>query len=396
MQTCYSSGNQSHQDGYQTELRIGTLTLVSYMDVINMVKSVPPKSCDLDPIPIKILKNHIDSLAHGIANIINTSFEQGYVCDSLKEAIIRPLLKSPKLDLVFPNFRPISNLAYLGKLAERFVSQQLMRYAELTNMMEPFQSAYRQGYSTETALLHIKTDILDAIDRKEVTCLVMLDLSTAFHTISHKLLINCLKYHFGITDTILQWISRYLTNRSQRVMVCNELGEMAESSRKPLEQGIPQGSTLGPILFNLFMSPLGGICWAQGIKFAGYADDTQNYMSFRPLNNSSQHQINCINKLELCLVEVRSWMQVNFLKLNDSKTKFIIFGTRQQLNKVGIINIKIEDTIQNVTSVRNLGLHFDAELKHSTHVNKLKGISFNMIHNISRIHHLLDIETTKH
>ena len=81
--------------------------------------------------------------------------------------------------------------------------------------MEPFQSAYRQGYTTETALLWVKTDILDAIDRKEVTCLVMLDLSTAFDTISHKLLINCLKYHFGITDTILQWISSYLTNRSQ-------------------------------------------------------------------------------------------------------------------------------------------------------------------------------------
>ena len=130
--------NRLIEDGFQTELRMGILTLVSYMDVINMVKSVPLKSCDLDPIPTKILKNHIDTLAHGIANITNTSFEHGYVCDSLKEAIIRPLLKSPKLDPVFPNFRPISNLAYLGKLAERFVSQQLMRYVELSDMMEPF------------------------------------------------------------------------------------------------------------------------------------------------------------------------------------------------------------------------------------------------------------------
>ena len=361
-----------------------------------MVKSIPPKSCDLDPIPTKILKNHIDALAHGIANIINTSFEQGYVCDSLKEAIIIPLLKSPKLNLVFPNFRPVSNLAYLGKLAERFVCQQLMRYAEIMDMMEPSQLAYRQVYSTETVLLLVKTDILDAIDRKEATCLVMLDLSAAFNTVSHKLLINCLKYHFGFTDTILQRISSYLTNRSQRVMVCNELGDVAESSSKSLEQGIPQVTTLGPILFNLFMSPLGGICWAQGIRFAGYADDTQNYMSFRPLNNSSQPQIDCINKLELCLEDIRSWMLVNFLKLNESKTEFIIFGTRQQLNKVGTVYIKIgEDTVQNVTSVRNLRLHFDEELKHSTHVNKLTSISFNMIHNISRICHLLDIETTK-
>ena len=141
------------EDEYQTEKRIGILMPVSHMDVINMVKSIPLKSCELDPIPMKILKDHIGALAYGIANIINTSFKHGYVCDSLKEAILRPLLKSPKLDLLFPNFRPVSNLAYLGKLAEWFVSKQLMRYVELTDMMEPYQSAYRQGFSTETALL---------------------------------------------------------------------------------------------------------------------------------------------------------------------------------------------------------------------------------------------------
>ena len=210
------------------------------------------------------------------------------------------------------------------------------------------------------------------------------------------LLINRLKYRFGITDTILQWISRYVTNRSQQVMVCDDLGKVAESSRKSLEQGITEGSTLGPILFNLFLSPLEGICWAQEIKFAGYADNTQNYMSFRPFTNTLEPQITCINKLESCLVDVRSWMQVNVLKLNESKTEFIIFGTGQQLNKVGTINIRIgDDVIQNVPSVRNLGLHFDEELKHSSHVNKLTSISFNMIHNISRICQLLDIETTK-
>ena len=103
--------NKFIEDEYQTEKRIEILVPVSHMDVINMIKSVPPKSCKLDSIPTKILKDHIDALAHGIANIINTSFEHGYICDSLKDAILRPLLKLPKLDLVFPNFRPVSNLA---------------------------------------------------------------------------------------------------------------------------------------------------------------------------------------------------------------------------------------------------------------------------------------------
>ena len=144
------------------------------------------------------------------------------------------------------------------------------------------------------------------------------------------------------------------------------------------------------------MSPLGGNCQAQGIKFAGYAGDIQNYMSFKPLTNSLGPQITCIDKFESCLADVRCWRQVNFLKLNESRTQFIIFGIRQQLNKVGTVNIRIgDDVIQNVPPVRNLGLHFDEELKHSSHVNKLTSITFNMIHNIARICHLLDIETTK-
>ena len=144
--------NKYIEDEYQTDKRIGVLAPVSHMNVINMVKSVPPKSCELDTKPMKILKDHISALAYGIVNIINTSFKHGYVCDSLKEAILRPLLKSLKLDLLFPNLRPVSDLGYLGKLAKQFVSKQHMRYAELTDMMEPYQSTYRLGFSTETAL----------------------------------------------------------------------------------------------------------------------------------------------------------------------------------------------------------------------------------------------------
>ena len=104
-------------------------------------------------------------------------------------------------------------------------------------------------------------------------------------------------------------------------------------------------------------------------------------MRFRPLTNSLEAQLTCISKPESCLAHVRSWMQVNFLKLSESKTEFIIFGTRQQMSKLGTINIRIgDDVIQNVPSVRNLWLHFDEELKHSSYVNKCTSVSFNIIH----------------
>ena len=189
--------------------------------------------------------------------------------------------------------------------------------------MEPYQSAYREYSSTETCLLKIKADILDAVDKKEIMCLVMLDLSTAFDTISHELLLKRLKYRFGITDLVLLWTESFLTNRNQCVKVSTKDG-MATSSKTLLKEGVPQGSVLGPVLFNLFISPLGEICYKHNINFHGYADDSQNYMSFHQHHNNTVNQDTGIKNLENCLEDIRAWMSLNFLKLNENKTEFII------------------------------------------------------------------------
>ena len=161
----------------------------------------------------------MDVLAYYIAKIVNISFDTGHFSDELKEAILHPLIKNIKPEPIFTNFRPVLNLSYLSKLIERLVCKQLVRYTNSTGQMEPYQSAYREYSSTETALLKIKADILDAMDKKEVMCLVMLDLSAAFDTISHELLLKRLKYRFSIMDLVLSWIESFLTNRIQCVSV---------------------------------------------------------------------------------------------------------------------------------------------------------------------------------
>ena len=239
--------------------------------------------------------------------------------------------------------------------------QQLGDYIPTTDMSEKLQSAYKAAHSTETALIKVKNDILVSLDNKQVSCLILLDLSAAFDTVSHKLLLNCLKYRFGITGVFLKWLEEYLTGRHQWV-VLGESAKQVMSEKVTLKQGVPQGSILGPILFTLYTSPLGDICRSHNIMFHSYTDDQQNYMSFSPsIQGSKDHGI---QTHEACISDICVWMRTNLLRLNDSKTEIILLGTRQQLGKVGQFEIKIgQDNISPAPTARNLEVFFDQEMK---------------------------------
>ena len=115
------------------------------------------------------------------------------------------------LDLALCNYRPVSNLAYISKTIKRVVYDQLTSYTSNSGKMEPLQPAYKQGHSTETAMFKVKTDLLGATDQKKVVCLVFLDLSLPFDTMTHEYLLNHLKYRFGVDGTVLAWLTDYLT-----------------------------------------------------------------------------------------------------------------------------------------------------------------------------------------
>ena len=151
---------------------------------------------------------HTKVLAPIICNITNSSFDTGIFSDELKDALVCPLHKHHSLELELKKFRPVSNLPYLGKIIEKLACRQIVKYTNSMGQMEKCQSPYRENFSTETALL---TDILDAIDKKEAMCLVMLDLSAAFDTVNHHLLLNRLKYRFGVCNLALAWLESYLT-----------------------------------------------------------------------------------------------------------------------------------------------------------------------------------------
>ena len=181
--------------------------------------------CQLDPIPTNIVKAISVSISPLLRDIINTCLTSATFTSDLKQALLKPLLKKADLPLIFKNYRPVSNLSFVSKLTECVVCDQLTEYTARTGNVEPLQSAYRKNHSTETAVLKIKTDILQLFDKKEVTCLILLDLSAALDTVDHRLLLHRLEYRFCIKDTALNWIRDYLTNRTQQVVLDNLNGE---------------------------------------------------------------------------------------------------------------------------------------------------------------------------
>jgi hypothetical protein len=149
--------------------------------------------------------------------MINMSLEKGIVPENWKLALVDHRLKKLGMDLVFENFRPVNNLHFLAKVAEKVVMSQLVNHCNENAPLPVCQSAYRQFHSTETALLKVQNDILINMDNEEVTLLVMLDMSAAFDTIDHNILIDILKNNFGVVDSALQWFRSYLANRKQQV-----------------------------------------------------------------------------------------------------------------------------------------------------------------------------------
>ena len=303
--------------------------------IVKLIGQLPCKSCTLDILPTRLIKDCIIQLSPFITRLFNYSLTSGVVPNSFKLAIIKPLIKKQSLDHnLLSSYRPISNLSFLSKSLERIVAEQLNSYLSCNKLFAKCQSAYRANHSTETALLRVHNDIMMALNSKKDVILIMLDLSAAFDTLNHELLLNRLKSRFGICGNVYNWFKSYLSDRYQRVEI-----ESVSSKSSKLVFGVPQGSVLGPILFSLYTAPLEDIIYKHNCDYMLYADDTQIYVVCdRPAD--------VISSLETCVDDIRGWMLSNQLVLNDNKTEVIKFTSSfkknaQELNvlRVGTYNI---------------------------------------------------------
>ncbi|CAB3985749.1 Hypothetical predicted protein, partial [Paramuricea clavata] len=182
------------------------------------------------------------------------------------------------------------------------------------------------------------------MNRQHVTLLVLLDLSAAFDTVDHVLLLQRLQLKFGLSGTVLKWFTSYLSQRTQRVTVGG-----VSSEKFNVDCGVPQGSCLGPLLFVLYVSELLELIERHLPDAHAYADDTQLYISF--LADSRIDQETAVRTVEMCIDDIKRWMLANRLKLNEGNTEVILIGTWQQLEKIDFNNIRVGSNV--VTCVEN-------------------------------------------
>ena len=328
-------------------------------------------------------------LIQPITHLINRSLATATVPLNLKVAAITPILKKPGLDnAIHSNYRPISNLAFVGKLLEKVVVAQLQSHLERHNLFKPLQSGFRTYHSTETALLKVLNDLLLASDSGAHSILVLLDLSAAFDTMCHSTLISRLSA-IGITGAALQWLTSYLCDRQQFVKIGKN-----RSRSVSVSHGVPQGSVLGPLLFLIYLLPLGQIIRQHGLNFHSYADDIQIYFTINP--NSSFPPSSVIS----CLHKLKTWMSSNFLQLNAGKTEILLINPRSQSSPRHDIFIDIDGIeIRPSKTVRNLGVLFDPTLCFHSHISQTVKSCFFHLRNIVRIRPSLtfiDAETVIH
>ena len=246
-------------------------------------------------------------------------------------------------------------------------------------------------HSTETVMVKVQGDILHAIDSNRAVVLLMLDLSAAFDTVSHTILLNRLSQRYGITGSVQEWFASYLSSRSQFVQI-----ECSRSSPHELNCGVPQGSVLGPLLYVLYTSPVADIIKSHNLMYHLYADDTQLYVPFKL---GSDHLLSSAkSNMEICVQEINDWMIFNGLKLNEDKTERLLLSPRYrpcfslEFVRVG------DETVHPSSSVRNLGVIFNPSDGMEDHTKKIcKSCHFHLTYivYIGKIRSYLDRESTE-
>ena len=320
---------------------------VSYMEVRDIIKNLKNKSTkDCYGLSTMLLKIVGNLIVYPLTKLINMSITSGHFPDMLKTALVIPIYKNKGDRSDMGSYRPISLLPAISKVYERCMAVQILEYFESNNLFTDCQHGFRKGHSTITGMVELVTTALEAFENLEHAGMIFCDLSKAFDCVSHRILIHKLRRYNFSTDGI-EFISSYLSNRKQRVVVGGGSSEYLE-----LTVGVPQGSILGPLLFLIFINDLPESI--SSVNFILFADDTT--MTIR-----AEETEELVGGMREAQLRAKDWFNNNELVLNEEKTNLMAFSLRG-------CNM---GELMTCSEVKFLGIHLDPTLKWNTHIDNL-------------------------
>ena len=330
--------------------RLGPATLPELGEAVRKMNS--SGAVGLDRVPLSAVKRCFPVIGPHLLKIVNKSLTGGSFPDAWKIAEVVPIYKGKGDENQASNYRPISLLSHLSKLTEKMACNQLSQYLSTNNILFCNQYAYRPCHCTEDAVLDAVDWISRNSERGEISSITAADLSKAFDSVDHSVLLSKLGW-YGI-DT--EWFRSYLSGRRQLVR--------GGTATQPVSFGVPQGSIAGPILFSLFTNDLH--CHLPDCRVIAYADDTQLLDHSLP---EPQNLVQLKLRIEKSLDTLQLWFRSNSLKMNPSKTDFAIVGTRQAIKKSQDFQISVVDMVAKPSpSIRLLGVTIDQNMAWNIHI----------------------------
>ena len=319
----------SYLHNHQTLQKLEVFKEISTEEVNKIIIESKPTTCGSDPIPSTVVKHHLNILLPVITRIINWSLRTGTFHKVWKRSIIIPLQNKVGQDTKYTSYRPVNNLPFLNKIIENAMILQLNLYLETRCPLPDTLCAYGKNLSTNHAILNLLNTIYKNMDkhRQCVTPLTAVELSAAFDTVNHSLLLKVLNQMYSIKGTALKWFDSYLSDCSVCVQINNGVSQELD-----LPFSVPQGSCAGPILFKMYISTLTSFLGSSDCDLLGYADDNTISACIDPNVQNNEQQV--IGSIQNSQEKTKQWMHLNKLKMNDHKTTFIMYGNSVQLSKM--------------------------------------------------------------
>ena len=380
----------SHKRNYSTYLHRMVDSRFNFSPIDNeqtekIISSLQSKSsCGHDGISTKFLKSIAPVLLQSLTLVINQSLISGIFPDSLKIAKVVPLHKKECI-LIMDNYRPVSLLTSISKVIEKVVHIQLSNYLKENKLLYISQYGFRGDHSTELASLELIDRVHADLDNKKCPVAVFMDLSKAFDTLDHDILLHKLD-RYGIKDRELSWFRSYLIGRKQFVDI-----DGTHSGLLDIKTGVPQGSILGPLLFLIYMNDIPNC--SKLFKFILYADDTSLLNSIQ-ISMSVEFK-EAVDNINIELSKISDWLSVNKLSLNIKKTKFMVFHHRNK--KIpSSLNLTINSiAIDRVSNFNFLGLMINENLSWKTHINKIANKISKHIGILNKLKHFLPMNVLR-